>query len=204
MRAGIGCALLAIWSFFCPALPAWAGLDVSAGLEYAPKADLRYDGNSWSDYQIVDNITWLGQVDYVIGQGFQVGMSFGYYDKKGVDDVTPTHLSLRMLSLRGEYGYELTESGRTLLVSSMGIGYASLVDKNDIQSRKTTSTYIEALAGVRRFLTRNLHFEVDFRIKYMQFHFQSAPRKSYDYSGTGLKLLVGYRFGHPRNSGDKR
>lgn len=193
MRVQIA-ALLILVSAAQPGLHAAEGASVVMAVEYSPLARLSYENGSDLEYEIVDNISWEPGVYYNFSTGFRTGAFFQYYRKKiNPSGTTELRLSSWGIGILTDYGYEITESGRTLLVAGMEAGYGELTDENDFSDRTGGSLWIAGVLGLRYSFTQDLSLELDYRIKWHQYDLSGEPAKSYDYSGSALRLSVGYR-----------
>jgi hypothetical protein len=205
MRINIAAALLFILGGYT-GLRAGEGLSVLLAMEYNPLARLSYQNGSEQEYDIVDNISWEPGIYYNFTTGFRTGGFFQYY-RKDINPAGTTELNLSSwgIGILTDYGYEITESGRTLLVAGMETGYGELSDKNVYSNRTGGSIWIAGLAGMRYYFTPGLSVELDYRIKWHQYDLSGTPAKSYDFSGSTLRLSLGYRiFSTDKKSGDEK
>ena len=169
------------------------GTSVVIGMEYNPLAKLSYQNGSDQEYEIVDNISWEPGVYYNFTTGFRTGAFFQYYRKNtNPTGTTELRLSSWGIGILTDYGYEMTESGRTLLVAGMEAGYGEFTDKNDFSNRTGGALWVAGLGGIRYYFTPGFCMELDYRIKWDQYDLPGTPSKSYDFSGSTLRLSLGY------------
>jgi hypothetical protein len=183
------------------------GMSVVMAMEYNPLARLSYQNGSDLEYDIVDNISWEPGVYYNFTTGFRTGAFFQYYRKRiNPAGTTELRLSSWGIGILTDYGYEITESGRTLLVAGMETGYGEFTDKNDYANRTGGSIWIAGLVGMRYFFTPGLSVELDYRIKWHQYDLSGTPAKSYDFSGSTLRLSLGYTIfsSHKKDKGQEQ
>jgi hypothetical protein len=187
----------------CPAIQAFSGLSAGMGMEYNPIAKLSYP-NSGVEYEIVDNITWEPGIYYSFATGFRTGAFFDYY-RKTYDPVgtnPKSSLSSWGIGLLGDYAYEMTASGRTLLIGGMEIGYGEFTDDNDSARRTSGSVWIAGIGGLRYYFTSSFSLELDYRIKWQQYDMSGTPAKSYDFSGSTIRISVDYGLYASEGKGD--
>lgn len=174
---------------FAPSARSFDGVVASLGFEYIPIARLEYVDQSGISQDVVDNITWEAGFYYAFPEGLRVGSVISYYAKRiARSDTRNTDLNSWAISLTGDYGYEMTESGRTLLVGGMEIGYGQMTDKNEFNHRSAGAVSIAGIGGIRHYFSKVISMEIDFRMKWQQYEFSGIPRKNYDYSGPNLRF----------------
>jgi opacity protein-like surface antigen len=179
------------------------GFSIGAGLIYNPTAKLEYFRNHEADYQIVDNIVWEPRLIYDFENGFRGGVRAGFYKKRIFPGgSTRSDITFWNLGFLGEYGYEITETGRTLVLGGMEIGYGNLTDKSNLNSATAGSFGVAAFGGVRHLFSRRISLQLDYRLGWLEFDLGGVPEKKYNYSGSGLRLAVDYQF-HFRSSGSQ-
>ncbi len=187
-----------------PAIQAFSGVSAAMAIEYNPIAKLSYPNSGGAEYEIVDNVTWEPGVYYNFATGFRAGTFFSLYNK--TFDSGGTVPRYRLLSwgigLLGDYAHELTESGRTLLISGMEIGYGEFTDDNVNSKRSSGSVWIAGIGGLRYYFTPGLSMELDYRIKWHQYDLTGTPAKSYDFSGSTIRISMSYGFYSPEGKGD--
>jgi len=172
---------------------AFNGVSVSIGVEYDPIAKLEYVGGNQPGLDIVDNFAWESGLFYHFPAGFRAGTFFSYYVKKiARGDTRSSDLSSWGIGILGDYGLEITESGRTLLVGGMEAGFGKLTDKNEFSDRSRGAVWVAGIGGIRYFFTRAFSVEMDYRMKWLQYDFTDEPRKNYDFSGSTLRLILEY------------
>jgi len=172
---------------------AFNGISVNIGVEYDPIAKLEYVNGNQPAQDIVDNIAWEPGLFYHFPAGFRAGTFFSYYMKKiARGDTRSSDLSSWGIGVLGDYGFELTESGRTFLVGGMEAGFGRLTDKNEFSDKTNGGVWVAGFGGIRYYFTRAFSMEMDFRMKWLQYDFTDAPKKNYDFSGSTLRLTFGY------------
>jgi len=166
---------------------------VSLGFEYNPIASMEYTNSNQLKQDVVDNLTWEPGFSYIFSNGIRAGILGGYYRKKfDRGGVGITHLKSFGAGAYGDYGYEITDSGRTLLVVGMEAGYGRLTDENDVTKRSTGGTWVAGIGGIRRFFSRQWFMEMDFRMKWLRYDFTDVPAKEYDFSGATIRINLNY------------
>ncbi|MEE9553562.1 MAG: outer membrane beta-barrel protein [candidate division Zixibacteria bacterium] len=185
--------VLAVIGIHAAEAASFNGYSISLGMEYNPIAKLDYENDSQIDLDVVDNITWEPGVYFSHPNGFRVGVIFAYYGKT-IDrgDTRIAELSSWGVGVLGDYGYDMTESGKTFLVGGMEAGYGELTDKNEFAERTRGGVWIAGLGGIRYYFSRALSMEMDFRIKFLRYDFTEVPLKSYDFSGPTIRITLGY------------
>lgn len=170
-----------------------AGYSVGLGIEYNPIARLDYINESQIDLDVVDNVALEPGIYYSLSNGFRAGVIYSIYSKKVTrSDTRIADLSSWGIGLLGDYGYEMTESGMTLLVGGMEAGYGELTDKNEFSERTRGGVWIAGLGGIRHYFTQAISFEMDFRVKWLQYDFSEIPEKRYDFSGSTIRMTLSY------------
>lgn len=172
---------------------AYDGISLELGLEYNPIARLDYGNQGLPGQDVVDNISLEPGIYASFATGLRAGVFLPYY-RKTLDrsDSRTAKLSAWGIGLTGDYGLEITESGRTLLVAGIEAGYSELTDKNEFNERTRGGVWVAGLGGIRHYFNRVVSFEVDFRVKWLEYDFPQIPQKSYDYSGPTLRVSLGY------------
>ena len=171
------------------------GIGVGLGLNYIPIARLEYKLNPEANFEIVDNIFWKPRLFYEFGNGFSAGIISEIY-RKSIKPSGSTRYDLSCWSLGayGDYGYEITESGRTLLVGGMEIKYGQFSGKVYFGSKSAGAVGITALAGIRHYFSEPLSMEFDYRIGWQEFDIVNRSEKKYVFNGSSLQLYFGYGF----------
>lgn len=172
-------------------------------MEYNPIAKLSYP-NSGAEYEIVDNVTWEPGIYYNFASGFRTGTFVDYYTKTfdPGGTIAKSRLSSWGIGLLGDYAYEMTVSGRTLLIGGMEIGYGEFTDDSASAKRTGGSVWIAGIGGVRFYFTPAFSMELDYRIKWHQYDLSGEPAKSYDFSGSTIRISVGYGLYSSEGKGD--
>lgn len=172
---------------------AFEGISVNLGLEYDPIAKLDYVDTNQPSIEIFDNISWEAGLFYNSRTGFRTGAFFDYYGKTVErTDTRNSKLTEWGIGMLGDYGYELTESGKTFLVGGMETGYGNLRDKNEFSSKRNGALWVAGIVGIRHYFSRSFSMEMDYRIKWLQYEFNSVPRKNYNFSGSTVRFTLGY------------
>ncbi|OGC93763.1 MAG: hypothetical protein A2W25_06520 [candidate division Zixibacteria bacterium RBG_16_53_22] len=183
---------ICFWLLFA-AISAGAGVTLGLGLDYTPIVNLQYVNNPDLDYEIVDNIAWQGRAFYDFENGFRAGGIFDYLRKSsGEGGFRSIELSQWGIGLVGEYGYEITETGNTILVGGMETGYGELSDKTNSPTVTAGSIWIGGLAGLRFHVTHNFWCELAYRFIWLEFEINSPNLKKYLFSGSSLRLTLEY------------
>jgi hypothetical protein len=170
------------------------GVRVGVGFDYIPITKAKFVRNPESNYEIFDNILWRGQVSYDFGNGFMAGGFFDYYKKTiHPQSYLTTHLSLWDAGLSFIYGYELTDSGHTLLLGGAETGYARLTDKSGMVKTPAGAFTLTGLAGLRFMIAKRFWLETDYKLGLMDFGPITSREKKYLFSGSGLRLMLDYQ-----------
>lgn len=187
-----------------PAVQSFSGVSAAMAIEYNPIAKLSYPNSGGAEYEMVDNVAWEPGVYYNFATGFRTGTFLNIYGKTydPGGTVTKSRLSSWGIGLLGDYAHELTESGRTLLISGMEIGYGEFTDDNINSKRSSGSIWIAGIGGLRYYFTPGLSMEVDYRVKWHQYDLTGTPAKTYDFSGSTIRISVGYGFYSSEGKGD--
>lgn len=188
----------------CPVVQSFSGVSAGMAMEYNPIAKLSYPGSWGAEYEIVDNITWEPGVYYNFSTGFRAGTFFSLYNKtfESVGAEPEARLSSWGFGLLGDYGYEMTDSGRSLLIAGMEIGYGEFTYDNQDAKRSSGSVWVAGIGGLRYYFTPVLSIELDYRIKWHQYDMTGAPAKSYDFSGSTIRMSAGYGLYSSEGKGD--
>jgi len=172
---------------------AYDGISLGLGLEYNPIARLEYGNNSQPGQDVVDNITLEPGIYIGFANGLRVGGFFTRYSKSlERGDNRTSSLSAWGIGFSGDYGLEITESGKTQLAGGIEAGYSELTDKNEFNKRTRGGIWVAAIGGIRHFINRAIFLEMNFRMKWLEYDFPETPQKSYDYSGPVLRISLGY------------
>ncbi len=187
----------------CPAIAAFTGISAGIGMDYNPIAKLSYP-NSGAEYEVVDNVTWEPGIYYNFATGFRTGTFLDYYRKTYDPGGTnpKSRLSSWGIGLLGDYAYEMTVSGRALLIGGMEIGYGEFTDDNTSAKRTGGSVWVAGIGGLRFYFTSSFSMELDYRIKWHQYDLSGTPAKSYDFSGSTIRISVGYGLYSSEEKGD--
>ena len=187
-----------------PAVHAFNGVSAGIGMEYIPIAKLSYPNSGGAAYEIVDNVTWEPGVYYNFATGFRTGTFLNIYGKTydPGGTVPKSRLSSWGIGILGDYAHELTESGGTLLIAGMEIGYGEFTDDNVNSKRSNGSMWVAGVGGLRYYFTPGLSMEFDYRIKWHQYDLTGTPAKTYDFSGSTIRISMSYGFYSPGGKGD--
>ncbi len=174
-------------------------------MEYNPIAKLSYPNSGGAEYEILDNFTWEPGIYYNFSNGFRTGTFFNIYGKTydPGGTITKSRLSSWGVGMLGDYAHELTESGGTFLIAGMEMGYGELKDENIHTKRSSGSVWVAGIGGMRFYFTHSFSMEIDYRIKWHQYDLPGTPAKNYDFSGSTLRISVGYGFYSSEKKGDK-
>jgi hypothetical protein len=83
----------------------------------------------------------------------------------------------------------------------MDTGYSRFKDSNDFSNRSDNSYWASFLAGIRYFFSARYYFEFDYRVKWQEFELTGDPvPKRFDFSGSSLRLALGYGFFSQKDS----
>jgi hypothetical protein len=182
---------------------AYSGFTAGFGIDYNPVARLEYENGSLPGTDVVDNISWEPALYYSFPNGFRTGIYVPIYFKKiARSDTRSSEVSSWGIGFIGDYAFEITESGGFLLVTGMEAGYGELTDENEFSRRATGGAWIAGIGGIRNFFTPRFSLELDLRVKWHQFDFPDAPQKSYDFSGTTLRIAICYGFYSVKDRGE--
>jgi hypothetical protein len=185
--------VLALCILICPKLFAVEGVRLGLGFDYIPIVKAEYVRNKEANFEIFDNILWQGRVSYDFGNGFMAGGTFEYYQKRIHPQYGITDLSLWDIGMTLEYGYELTDSGHTLLMGGAESGYGKMTDKSGAVKTPTGTFSLTGLAGLKFMIAKSLWLETDYRLGLMDFGPITSREKKYLFSGSGLRLMLDYQ-----------
>lgn len=187
----------------CPVVRSFSGVSAGMAMEYNPVAKLSYPNSGGAEYEIVDNITWEPGIYYNFADGFRTGAFFNHYRKRiNPGGMSKSKLSSWGIGMLGDYAYEMTESGGTLLIAGMEIGYGEFKDDNEHAKRSSGSVWIAGIGGLRYYLTPGLSMEFDYRIKWHQYDLTGTPAKTFDFSGSTIRISMSYGLYSPGGKGD--
>jgi hypothetical protein len=188
MRPGV---VISVMIIACQSFAADKTVNIGVGLDYTPIALLRYDNNPYADYEIVDNIAWQGRLSYSFGNGFKSGLIFDYMSKTiHPGSSTTTDLSLWGLGAFGDYGYEITESGHTLLVAGMEVGYGELSDKSIGLTTSGGAPWAAGMVGTRFLIGGAVWLETLYRLGWQEFEITRRPSRKYRFAGSSLRVSL--------------
>jgi len=167
-------------------------------------AKLSYPNSAGAEYEIVDNVAWEPGLYYNFATGFRTGTFFNLYNKTfdSIGTEPKSRLSSWGIGLLGDYAYEMTDSGRSFLIGGMEIGYGEFTDDNENAKRTSGSVWVAGIGGLRFYFTPSFSMEFDYRIKWHQYDLSGTPAKSYDFSGSTIRISVGYGLYSSEGKGD--
>lgn len=166
-------------------------IELGIGLDYTPIGLLRYDQNRNANFEIVDNTAWQGRISYDLGNGFKSGLIFDYMAKTiHPGSSTTTDLTLWSVSLNGNYGYEITESGHTLLIAGMEFGYGQLSDKSIDVTKSGGAFIIAGMIGTRFLVGGKAWLDISYKLGWQQFSIAQYPSRKYRFAGSSLRASL--------------
>ncbi len=169
------------------------GFSIDASFDYYPVAKLSYINSNIGSYEYYDNMTYGLGVNYHFASGFGIGASYDIY-RKELSDYGNSHsrLSINGVTFSGDYGYEITESGNLLLMAGIEMGLDRFTDQNDVWNRSKNAFNIGGLGGLRYFIKNKVYADFDVVYRWNEYSIKSNPKMKYQYSGTVLKLSIGW------------
>jgi hypothetical protein len=184
-------AIISVLIIACQSYAADKTVNIGAGFDYIPIAILRYDNSSVADFEIVDNIAWQGRLSYSFGNGFKSGLMFDYLSKSiRPGSSIKTDLRLWGLGAFGDYGYEITETGHTLLVAGMETGYGELSDKSIGVTKSSGAPWVAGLIGTRFLIGGAVWLETVYRLGWQEFEIAKRPSRKYRFGGSSLRISL--------------
>jgi hypothetical protein len=179
--------------FYFRATFAAEGFSIGLGTEYLPLSKVEYGNPVVSSYEIYDNMSVETGLYYNFDAGFRTGVIVTLFSKSINPGNSSSDISLWGAGFLGDYEYELTESGSTRLVLGMDTGY-SRFKENSITDRSDDSYWAAFFGGIRYFFSTRYFFEFDYRMKWQEFNLVGVPYKAFKFSGSSLRLALGYGF----------
>jgi hypothetical protein len=169
------------------------GVSVGIGMEYLPSAKIQFGNPSNYEAEFYDNLSFETGVYWNFPAGFRLGPIFNYYKKTVTTNAsTPSDLSAWGLGVIGDFAFEITESGGTLIVTGFKSGYGQLSDDNEILSRSAGSIWISGLGGMRFRIASNYCIEADYLLGWSQYDLTGEPEKSFKFTGSKLSISLCY------------
>jgi len=180
------------------------GISIGIGIEYMPVGKIEY-GNppTGNRYEFYDNMSVESGLYYNFETGFRTGAFLSLLSKNTELTNSTVDISYWGVGLLGDYEYEITETGTTRLVFGFDSGYGKFNDKNDNGVRSDESFWVAGFGGVRYFFSDRYFFEFDYRMKWQEFNLSGVPEKAYLFSGSNLRIALGYGFFTGRNPLEK-
>jgi len=192
MPRAVGISLIAVLIF--PAAGyATKGISIGLGTEYSPMSKVEFGNPVVNSYEIYDNMTIESGLYYNFSSGFRTGVIVSLFNKNINTDYSDSDISSWGVGVLGDYEYEITESGSTKLVFGMDTGY-SRFKENSYTNRSDESYWAAFFGGVRYFFSSRYFFEFDYRMKWQEYDLLGVPPKTYKFSGSTLRLALGYGF----------
>jgi hypothetical protein len=184
--------------------PALAGLTLGLGLDYTPIARMKYVNNSDIEFEIVDNVAWQGRLLYDFNNGLRATGIVDFYKKKiHPGAFSAIDLSQWTLGFGGDYGYEITESGATLISAGMETGYGQLTSGSNALSSTSGSMWVSGMVGVRFLVAYNFWCELDYRLVWLEYEIRDINPKKFIFSGSCLRLALDYPISGHRDEGSE-
>jgi hypothetical protein len=191
--------VLIMLSIFAPGACAARGFSIGLGTEYMPLSSVEFGNPVFNRYEIYDNMSIETGAYYNFNSGFRIGTIVSLFSKSINTGNSTSDISSRGVGILGDYQYEITESGNTRLVLGMDSGYSKF--KEDSFTDRSDESYWAALfGGVRYFFSTRYFFEFDYRMKWQEFDLVGTPPKAFKFSGSSLRLALGYGFFSDENS----
>lgn len=189
------------------ALYASRGFSIGLGTEYIPISSVEFGNPVVNRYEIYDNMSIESGLYYNYDSGFRTGVIVSLFSKSINVGNSDSDISSWGAGFLGDYEYEITESGSTRLVFGMDTGYSRFKEKS-YTNRDDESYWAAFFGGVRYFFSNRYFFEFDYRMKWQEFDLLGVPAngipdKTFKFSGSSLRLALGYGFFSDENSAEK-
>jgi hypothetical protein len=183
------------------------GFSIGLGTEYSPISSVEFGNPDVLRYEIYDNLSIESGLYYNYGSGFRTGAIISIFSKSVNTGNTDSDISSWGIGVLGDYEFEITESGGTRLVFGMDTGYSKFKE-NSYTNRNDESYWAAFFGGVRYFFSTRYFFEFDYRMKWQEFDLLGIPAtgipdKTYKFSGSSLRLALGYGFFSDDNSAER-
>ena len=184
--------------FFFSGVFAAEGVSIGLGTEYMPLSKVEYGNPVVSSFEIYDNMSVETGLYYSFDAGFRTGVIISRFSKSINTGTSDSDISAWGAGILGDYEYEITESGSTRLVFGMDTGYSKFKE-NSFTDRSDDSYWAAFFGGIRYFFSARYFFEFDYRMKWQEFNLvgvpsNGAPDKTFKFSGSSLRLALGYGF----------
>lgn len=179
------------------------GISIGIGIEYMPIGKIEYGNPVIKRYEFYDNMSVESGLYYNFETGFRAGAFLSLFNKNTELTNSTMDISFWGIGLLGDYEYEITETGTTRLVFGFDSGYSKFKDNNDNGDSSDESFWVAGFGGVRYFFSDRYFFEFDYRMKMQEFNLNGVPEKAYLFSGSNLRIALGYGFFSGRNSLEK-
>lgn len=178
------------------------GISVGLGTEYTPLSSVEFGNPPEYRYEFYDNMSIESGLFYNFSSGFRTGVIITLFSKSINTETSDSDISSWGVGILGDYQYKITESGSTRLVFGMDTGY-SRFKENSYTNRSDESYWASFFGGVRYFFSNRYFFEFDYRMKWQEFDLLGVPAKTFIFSGSSLRLALGYGFFSDDNSAEK-
>jgi len=178
------------------------GFSIGLGTEYMPLSSVEFGNPVVNRYEIYDNMSIESGAFYNFNSGFRIGTIVSLFSKSINTGTSTSDISSWGVGVLGDYQYEITESGSTMLVLGIDSGY-SRFKENSYTDRSDASYWASLFGGVRYFFSARYFFEFDYRMKWQEFELVGTPLKTFKFSGSSLRLALGYGFFSDENSTER-
>ena len=175
------------------------GFSIGLGMEYMPLSSVEFGNPFVNRYEIYDNMSIEMGAYYNFNSGFRIGTIVSLFSKSINTGTSSSDISSWGVGVLGDYQYEITESGSTRLVLGTDSGYSKFKE-NSFTDRSDESYWAALFGGVRYFFSARYFFEFDYRMKWQEFELMGTPPKTFKFSGSSLRLALGYGFFSDENS----
>jgi len=173
---------------------------LSGGICYEPVGKLDYPQRGGPKTEFYDIIKYEIGPFIKLNRDFQLGITVGY-SKKGIDPGGNTHSDLTIwdVNLISEYGYEFTESGRAVIVLGAETNYGHLADDGGYGTVSGGGFGVAGIIGWRYKISKKSLIEMDYRFSQKEISLKGDPEKTYEFSGSTIRLLFGYTIFNSEN-----
>lgn len=195
-------AVLIMFTIIAQEACAARGFSIGLGTEYMPLSSVEFGNPVVNRYEIYDNMSIESGVYYNFNSGFRIGTIVSLFSKSINTGTSSSDISSWGVGILGDYQYEITESGSTRLVLGMDSGYSKFKESS-FTDRSDESYWASLFGGVRYFFSSRYFFEFDYRMKWQEFDLLGTPPKAFKFSGSSLRLALGYGFFSDENSTEK-
>jgi hypothetical protein len=187
------------------AFSASEGISIGLGTDYLPLGKVEFGNPIQNSYDFYDNMFVETGFYYNFNTGFRIGGLLTLFSRNiNPGGNSSSDISSWGVGALGDYEYSISESGSTNLVLGIDSGYSKFKDSNDFAKRTDNSYWVAAFGGLRYFFNTRYFLEIDYRMKWQEFSLAGNPvDKSFDFSGSSLRLALGYGFfSHQNNPGE--